>query len=96
MQQADFVKQTNVSFWEDLSHITQQIYAWTGTWTLDTQIKSLMLYRLSYPGSERLVSSESMHNHICIKYLSVNDEMKIKTAFKEISNVATWEIFGWV
>ena len=25
--------------------------AWTGTWTLDPQIKSLMLYRLSYPGS---------------------------------------------
>lgn len=24
--------------------------AWTGTWTLDPQIKSLMLYRLSYPG----------------------------------------------
>ena len=27
--------------------------AWTGTWTLDPQIKSLMLYRLSYPGSVR-------------------------------------------
>ena len=25
---------------------------WTGTWTLDPQIKSLMLYRLSYPGSD--------------------------------------------
>ena len=26
-------------------------FARTGTWTLDPQIKSLMLYRLSYPGS---------------------------------------------
>ena len=29
----------------------QTYSAWTGTWTLDPQIKSLMLYRLSYPGS---------------------------------------------
>ena len=28
----------------------QQTFAPTGTWTLDPQIKSLMLYRLSYPG----------------------------------------------
>ena len=31
--------------------------AWTGTWTLDPQIKSLMLYRLSYPGPGREVSA---------------------------------------
>ncbi len=30
---------------------TWKPFARTGTWTLDPQIKSLMLYRLSYPGS---------------------------------------------
>ena len=30
---------------------TKSYFARTGTWTLDPQIKSLMLYRLSYPGS---------------------------------------------
>ena len=37
--------------------------AWTGTWTLDPQIKSLMLYRLSYPGSEGEVSSAKKKIH---------------------------------
>ena len=37
--------------------------AWTGTWTLDPQIKSLMLYRLSYPGPTKV--SYIRKSHLC-------------------------------
>ena len=41
--------------------------AWTGTWTLDPQIKSLMLYRLSYPGSEeRNISCRFSSRPFCV------------------------------
>ena len=36
----------------NLFHDFKITAARTGTWTLDPQIKSLMLYRLSYPGSQ--------------------------------------------
>lgn len=36
-------------------HKTDLHSAWTGTWTLGPQIKSLMLYQLSYPGSSNLM-----------------------------------------
>ena len=38
--------------------------AWTGTWTLDPQIKSLMLYQQSYPGSWRLLSWKEKMLHL--------------------------------
>ncbi len=63
------VKRLNFSFCSPTSQKgrLKNYSARTGTWTLDPQIKSLMLYRLSYPGSYRRKLLSFMTRYSMIK-----------------------------
>ena len=54
-------KKSTCCYYETLCFIGLLFGAWTGTWTLGPQIKSLMLYQLSYPGFEAENSLKPEH-----------------------------------
>ena len=52
----------------------------TGTWTLDPQIKSLMLYRLSYPGSRKPKFSDGLVRVSSLDYFQLWSVWKVSPA----------------